>query len=72
MRPDAPRLIEALQDRLGSDVEVFLQNQFYSGTLMQAENGVLTVYSDIGGYDATPVKFVIPLSAVQFVRVLPA
>jgi hypothetical protein len=71
MSAQASRLEEALQEKLGREVEVFLPGQYYCGTLMQSEAGLLTVYSDTGGYAATSVKFVIPLSAVQFVRVLP-
>lgn len=65
-----PRLIEALDEQAGREVEVFLANSFYSGTLLAAADGFVTVSSDTGGYAPSAVKVLIPLHAVQFVRVL--
>ncbi|MCZ8518560.1 MULTISPECIES: hypothetical protein [Paenibacillus] len=61
---------ELLAGYLGRTIEVFLQNQFFTGVLLQVEADFFIISQSDGTYYSPPVNITILNASVQFVRIL--
>ncbi|WP_426448069.1 hypothetical protein ACP26L_27100 [Paenibacillus sp. S-38] len=61
---------ELLAGYLGRTIEVFQQNQFFTGVLVQVEDTFFVISQSDGTYNNPPINITILNSSVEFVRIL--
>lgn len=60
----------ALSAHIGKQVEVFTQNEFYTGVLERVEKGFITVRGDSSYYYGPTDPINIAISAISYIRIL--